>query len=73
VGLGQSILLKPFSCSSWLVLSFLMCFEGLSHATARDGYSGGSIRTITISADGVVKQTHDCDGLPFLITCDTVV
>uniref|UniRef100_A0A6A7G4I6 proteasome endopeptidase complex n=1 Tax=Hirondellea gigas TaxID=1518452 RepID=A0A6A7G4I6_9CRUS len=47
--------------------------QGLSHATARDGYSGGSVRTVTISADGVAKQTHDCDTLPYLITSNTVV
>lgn len=41
--------------------------KALSHAMARDGSSGGVIRTVTITKDGVERDFTSGDDLPFAI------
>lgn len=41
--------------------------KALSHAMARDGSSGGVIRTVVISKDGVQRDFTSGDQLPFSI------
>jgi 20S proteasome subunit beta 1 len=40
--------------------------KSISHAMARDGSSGGIIRLVIISKDGVEKEVVLGDKLPFL-------
>ena len=39
--------------------------EALAHAMARDGSSGGVIRTVVITRDGCDRDYTPGDGLPF--------
>jgi 20S proteasome subunit beta 1 len=39
----------------------------LSHAMARDGSSGGVIRTVVINEEGVTREFVAGDRLPFLL------
>ena len=41
--------------------------KALSHAMARDGSSGGVIRTVTIDKDGVTRNFIPGNQLPFSI------
>lgn len=41
--------------------------RALSHAMARDGSSGGVIRTVTIDKDGVQRDFIPGDKLPFML------
>ncbi len=41
--------------------------KALAHAMARDGSSGGVIRTVTITKDEVVRDFVSGDDLPFAI------
>lgn len=41
--------------------------RALAHAMARDGSSGGVIRTVTIDKDGVTREFVAGDKLPFLL------
>jgi 20S proteasome subunit beta 1 len=41
--------------------------KALAHAMARDGSSGGVIRTVTITKDEVVREFVDGNQLPFQI------
>ncbi len=41
--------------------------NALSHAMARDGSSGGVIRTVTITKDGVQRDFVSGNQLPFSI------
>jgi 20S proteasome subunit beta 1 len=41
--------------------------QAISHAMARDGSSGGVIRTVTITADGVERSFTPGDRLPFML------
>lgn len=41
--------------------------RALAHAMARDGSSGGVIRTVTIDKDGVTRGFIPGDKLPFML------
>lgn len=41
--------------------------KALAHAMARDGSSGGVIRTVTITKDEVVREFTSGNDLPFAI------
>jgi 20S proteasome subunit beta 1 len=41
--------------------------RALAHAMARDGSSGGVIRTVTIDKDGVTRDFVPGDKLPFML------
>lgn len=47
--------------------------DGLSHAIARDGASGGSLRVLTMSAEGTKRETVDYTSLPYALDARTVM
>ena len=47
-------------------LSYTMSVPAVAHAMARDGSSGGVIRTVTISQTGIEKEVILGDRLPFM-------
>jgi len=55
-----------------MTLTVCMCVAALSHAMARDGSSGGIIRTVVIEQDSVtydsVRGTFPTDSLPALVS-----
>ena len=44
--------------------------DGVAHAIARDGSSGGVIRTVCINAEGVFPETIEWDALPYALERD---
>ena len=44
--------------------------DGVAHAIARDGSSGGVIRTVCINEDGVLPETVEWDALPYALERD---
>lgn len=42
--------------------------RALAHAMARDGSSGGVIRTVVIDAEGVTREMVPGNALPFMLT-----
>lgn len=48
-------------------------FLGLSHAIARDGGSGGSLRIMTVDKDGKKRETVDYTALPYALDAKTVM